>query len=70
MRARRLGHGVDAPQHAPRDEEAAGQPQHDDERDRPVPGRDDDVVEPLALFEIAADQQAEAAGSWNTRTSA
>ena len=59
--ARRLGHGVDAAQHAARDEEAAGQPEHDDQRDRPLPGGENDVVEPLALLEIAADQQAEAA---------
>ena len=59
--ARRLGHGVDAAQHAARDEEAAGQPQDDDQRDRPAPGGENDVVEPLALLEIAADQQAEAA---------
>ena len=59
--ARRLGHGVDAAQHAARDEEAAGQPQDDDQRDRPLPGGKNDVVEPLALLEVAADQQAEAA---------
>ena len=59
--ARRLGHGVDAAQHAARDEEAAGQAQDDDQRDRPLPGGEDDVVEPLALLEIAADQQAKAA---------
>ena len=57
-----LGHGVDAPQHAAGDEEAAGEAEHDDDRDRPAPGREHDVVEPLALLEIAADQQAEAAG--------
>ena len=49
-------------QHAARDEESAGKPEDDDERDRPVPGGSDDVVEPLALLEIAADQQPEAAG--------
>ena len=59
--ARRLGHGVNAAQHAARDEEAASQPQDDDQRDRPLPGGKNDVVEPLPLLEIAADQQAEAA---------
>ena len=43
------------------DEEAAGEPEHDDQRDRPLAGGEDDVVEPLALLEIAADQQAKAA---------
>ena len=59
--ARRLGHGVNAAQHAARDEEAAGQPQDDDQRDRPLPSGENDVVEPLPLLEIAADQQAKSA---------
>ncbi len=62
--ARRLGHGVDAVQHAPRDEEAAGEAEHDHDRHRPTPRREHDVVEPLALLEVAADQQAEAAGQF------
>ncbi len=37
-------------------------PEHHHERDRPAAGVHDDVVEPLALLEIAADQQAKAAG--------
>ena len=60
--ARGLGHGVDALEHAARDEEAAGEPEHDDDGDRPAAGRQDDVVQPLALLEVAADQQPEAAG--------
>ena len=59
---RGLGHRVDALEHAPRDEEAAGEPKHDHDRERPAAGRDDDVVQPLALLEVASDQQAEAAG--------
>ena len=57
----RLGHGVDAMQHPARHEEPAGEAQDDDQRDRPLPGGEDDFVEPLPLLEIAADQQAEAA---------
>ena len=59
---RRLGHGVDAAEHAPADEEAAGEPEHDDQRQRPLPGIGNDAEQPLALLEIAADQEAEAAG--------
>ena len=44
------------------DEEAAGDAQHDHDRERPAAGRQHDVVQPLALLEIAADQQPEAAG--------
>ena len=62
MRLGGVGHGVDAPEHPACDEEAAGDAEHDHERDRPAAGADDDVVQPLALLEIAADQQAEAAG--------
>ena len=59
---RRAGHGVDAAEHAPADEEAAGKTEHDDERQRPLPGIGDNAEQPLALFEIAADQKAETAG--------
>ena len=70
MRARGFGHGVDAAQHAARDEQAAGEAQHDHDGDRPAPGREHDVVEPLALVEIAPDQQAETARQAGTRAPA
>ncbi len=57
-----FGHGIDAAQHAARDEQPAGKPQYDDDGDRPAAGGEHDVIEVLALLEIAADQQAEAAG--------
>ena len=38
-----LGHGVDAAQHPPRDEEAADQSEHDDGRGRPFAGIEHDV---------------------------
>ena len=57
-----VGHGLDAVEHAPADEEAAGQPQDDDQRQRPLPGIGDDAEQPLAFFEVAPDQKAEAAG--------
>ena len=60
--ARGLGHGVDALEHAARDEKSAGEAKHDHQRDRPAPGVDNDVIEPLALIEIAADEQAKSAG--------
>ena len=59
---RLVGHGLDAVEHAPADEEAAGEPQHDDQRQRPLPGIGDDAEQPLAFLEIASDQKAEAAG--------
>ncbi len=59
---RRPGHGVDPLEHPPGDEEAAGEAEHHHDGDRPAAGRHDDVVEPLALVEIAADQKAEPAG--------
>ena len=59
--ARRFGHRVDALEHATGDEEAAGDTQHDDDRRATSGRREDDVVQPLALLEIAADQQTEAA---------
>ena len=62
MRLRRLGHGIEAPQHAPRDEESARKTEHDDQRDRPARRRHDDLAHAGALFEIATDQQPEAAG--------
>ena len=55
-------HRIDAAKHAAGDEQPAGQPQHDHDGDRPASGGDDNVIEPLALIEIAADQQSEAAG--------
>src|ERR1035441_1848787 len=57
-----LGHGVDAAQHAAGDKQPANEAEHDHEGDRPASGRQHNVIEPLALVEIAADQQAEAAG--------
>ena len=59
---RLLGHGVDAAEDAPADEEAAGETEHDDQRQRPLPGIGNDAEQPLALLEIAADQKTEAAG--------
>src|SRR5262249_26523250 len=56
-RARRFGHGIDASEHTARDEKSASQAKHDDERNRPAASRDDDVVEALALFKIAADEK-------------
>ena len=56
------GHGVDAPQHPPRDEDAAAEPEHDDDQQRPLRGLRDDAEQPPAFLEIAADQQPEAAG--------
>ena len=61
-RARGFGHGIDASQHAAGDKQPAGETEHDDDGDRPAAGRQHDVIEPLALVEIAADQQAEPAG--------
>ena len=55
------GHRIDPLEHASADEEPAGEPEHDDQRERPASGIGDDAVEPLALLEIAPDQQAEAA---------
>ena len=57
-----FGHGVDAAQHAAGDEQPAGKTEHEHDGDRPASGVEDDVIEPLALVEIAADQQAETAG--------
>ena len=59
--ARGVGHGVDALEHPPRHEEPAGDPEHHHDRQRPAAGREHDVVQALALFEIAPDQQAETA---------
>ena len=58
--ARRVRHRVDALEHPPRHEQAAGDPEHDDDRQRPAAGGDHDVVQPLALLEVAPDQQTEA----------
>ena len=59
---RGAGHGVDALEHAPADEEAADQAEHDDQRQRPLCGMRDDAEQPLAFLEIAPDQKPEAAG--------
>ena len=56
-----IGHGVDALEHAAGHEEAAGEAEHDDRRQRPAAGGEHDVVQAIALFEIASDQQTEAA---------
>ena len=58
------GHGVDTPQHPPRDKDAAAEPEHDHDQHRPLRGLGDDAEQPPALFEIAADQQAKAAGQF------
>ena len=55
------GHGVDAVEHAAADEESAGQPEHDDQRERPASGIGDDAENALAFLEVAPDQQAKAA---------
>ena len=57
-----LGHSIDAAQHATRHEQAAGKAENDDDRDRPAPGIEHDVIKSLALVKIAADQHAETAG--------
>ena len=62
---RRVGHRVDALEHAAADKESADEPEHDDDRERPAPGIGDDAVEALALLEVAPDQQAEAAGQFH-----
>ncbi len=59
---RGLGHGVEALEHAARDEESARKPQHDDERDRAARRGRDDLAHARTLFEVAADEQPEAAG--------
>ena len=59
---RRIGHGVDALEHAAADEESAGKPKHDDQRQRPLPGMGDDAEQALAFLEIASDQKMKAAG--------
>ena len=58
---RRSGHGVDTVEHASADEESAGEPEHNDQRERPAPGVGNDAVEPLALLEVAPDQEPKAA---------
>ena len=58
------GHGVDAPQHPPRDKDAAAEAEHDHDQHRPLRGLRDDAEQPPALLEIAADQQPEAAGQF------
>ena len=55
-----LGHGIDPPQHTAGDEQTAGQTKHHHQRHRPSPGRYDDVVDLLAIFEFASNQHAEA----------
>src|SRR4029079_2975113 len=56
------GHRVDAAEHAAGDEQTPQDAQHDHDRDRPSPRRDNDSLEPLTLFEIAADEEAESPG--------
>ena len=58
---RRRGHRFDAIENAPAHEQAARHAEEDDERHRPTPGKRDDVEHPLALFEVAADQQPDTA---------
>ena len=67
---RRSGHGIDAVEHPPADEETAGKAKHDDQRERPASGIGNDAVEALALLEVAADQETKPAGSCTTSTNA
>ena len=55
-------HRVDATEHTARDEKPADEAEHDHDRSRPFARRGDDVIKPLALVEIATDQQTETAG--------
>ena len=54
-------HRIDAVEHAPADKHAAGDTQDHDDCERPASGVGDDVEQPLAFFEIAADQKMESA---------
>ena len=54
-------HRIDASQDAAGDEKSAGETKNDHDRNRPTPGRKHDIVETLALVEIAPDQQTETA---------
>ncbi len=58
----RVGHRVNAVEHAPADENAACNAKDDDDRYRPAPGVGDDLKQPLTLIEIAADEQTKTAG--------
>ena len=58
------GHGIDPPQHPPRDEDAAAEAEHDDDQHRPLRGLGDDAEQPPPLLQIAPDQEPEAAGQF------
>jgi len=55
------GHGVDPPQHPARDKDAAAEPEHHDDQQRPVRGLHDDAEQPSPFIEVAPDQQPESA---------
>ena len=62
-RACRFGHRIDASQNTAGDEKSTRETEHDDDRDRPASGSKHDIVETLALIEIAPDQQTKPPGS-------
>ena len=66
----RAGHGIDPPQHAPRDENAAAEPEHHHDENRPLRRVGNDTEQPSTLLEVASDQEAKTAGDSLTRTSA
>ena len=58
---RGAGHGIDPPQHPPRDEDAAAKAEHDHDQHRPLRRLGDDAEQPPPFLQIAPDQQPEAA---------
>ena len=59
------GHGIDALHHAPRHEYSAGYAKEHDHEERPARGRRENLSEPFALFDVAANQHAETADKYD-----